>query len=190
MLDEEKMLTFQVSGVSSRDRIHWLIQRDDKHTHTHTLIISPEAWRGTLAQFILSSLITLQMSSNINWSTKLSTSSQTPLFPLPLSSPAVHVPDLHPRSHLHRHLRLHSGTRFPLLQHVDHLCSHEIPWRQHHLSWLHLCGRQAVRLVITVHSRNDDVILTQKTIRSLVFLSLLMRRFFQIDRATPFSRVI
>lgn len=144
----------------------------------HTLIISPEAWRGTLAQFILSSLITLQMSSNINWSTKLSTSSQTPLFPLPLSSPAVHVPDLHPRSHLHRHLRLHSGTRFPLLQHVDHLCSHEIPWRQHHLSWLHLCGRQAVRLVITVHSRSNDVILNIRKV--FFFLSLLMKRFFQI----------
>lgn len=64
MLNEEKMLRFQVSGVSSRDRIHRHIQRGDKHTDT--LIISPEAWRATLAQFILSCLITLQMSSNIN----------------------------------------------------------------------------------------------------------------------------
>lgn len=136
------------------------------HTHAHHFPRSLEANSGSVH---LSSLITLQLSSNINLSTKLSK------HPWLLSSPAVHVPDLHPCSCLHRHLWLHIDTSFPLLQHVDHLCCHEIPWCQHHLSWLHLCGRQAVRLVISAHC-NNDVLLTRKH-----FILLLLIKFFQIS---------
>lgn len=66
---------------------------------------------------------------------------------------SVHIPDLYPRSGLSCHFRLHGNTRVPLLQHVEYLRCHEVPGRQHHLSWLHLRGCQAVRLVdpITYH---------------------------------------
>lgn len=96
--------------------------------------------------------------ANLNFGEKLNISFHF----IPVFS-SVHIPDLYPRSGLSRHLRLHGDTRFPLLQHVEYLCCHEVPWCQHHLSWLHLRGCQAVRLV-------DSITYHQVMLRSVTFL--------------------
>lgn len=57
----------------------------------------------------------------------------------------VCVPHLHPGSGLAGRFRLLRRACFPLLQHVVHLCNHEVPHSQHHQHRLHLCWCPPVR---------------------------------------------
>lgn len=62
--------------------------------------------------------------------------------------PTVCVPDLHLGLGLAGHLWFLCCASLRLLQHVDHMCRHEVSHRQSHLYWQHLCGCEAVRWVI------------------------------------------